>query len=106
MAKFCGMIGFSMTKENAPDVWEEKIVEKRYFGDINRNFSQRKNSSHLNDNIDISNVISIIADPYANQNLHAIRYVVFMGAKWEVTSIEVQYPRLLLSIGGVYNAQK
>lgn len=104
MAKFCGMIGFSNTGETATDVWDEKIVEKKYFGDVTRNFSQRKSDSQLNDNIDISNAISIIADPYANQNLHAIRYVVFMDTKWKVTNIEVQYPRLLLSIGGVYNA--
>jgi len=104
MAKFCGIIGFSFSDENKTDVWEEEIVEKRYFGDVLRNFSQRKSDSQLNDNIDISNAISIIADPYANNNLHAIRYVVFMGTKWKVTNIEVQYPRLLLSIGGVYNA--
>lgn len=104
MAKFCGMIGFSEAIETSTDVWEEKIVEKKYFGDVNRNFSQRKSDSQLNDNIDISNTISIVADPYVNQNLHAIRYVIFMGIKWKVTNIEVQYPRLLLSIGGVYNA--
>lgn len=104
MAKFCGIIGFSITRETKPDVWEAETVEKRYFGDVTRNFSQRKSDSQLNDNIDISNSISIIADPYANNNLHAIRYVVFMGTKWKVTNIEVQYPRLLLSIGGVYNA--
>ena len=104
MAKFSGIIGFSYTKETAPDVWKEEIVEKKYLGDVTRNFSQRKSSSNLNDDIDISNAISIVADPYVNQNLHAIRYVVFMGVKWKVTNIEVQYPRLLLSIGGVYNA--
>ena len=104
MAKFCGMIGFSERKETAVDVWEEKIVEKTYFGDLTRNFSQNKSANQLNDNVDISNAISIVADPYANNNLHAIRYVVFMGTKWKVTNVEVQYPRLLLSIGGVYNA--
>lgn len=105
MAKFCGMIGFATQRETAVDVWEDDaIVERKYFGDVTRNFTQNKSSDHLNDNIDISNTISIIADPYVNQNLHAIRYVVFMGTKWKVTNIEVQYPRLLLSIGGVYNA--
>lgn len=104
MAKFCGIIGFAEQIETSVDVWTDKIVEKKYFGDVTRNFSKNKSSDHLNDNIDISNAISIIADPYANQNLHAIRYVVFMGVKWKVTNIEVQYPRLLLSIGGVYNA--
>lgn len=103
MAKFCGMIGFAKREETAVDVWTEKVVEKKYFGDVTRNFTKNTSANQLNDNIDISNAISIIADPYANNNLHAIRYVVFMGTKWKVTNIEVQYPRLLLSIGGVYN---
>jgi hypothetical protein len=31
-------------------------------------------------------------------------YVEFMGTKWKITNVEVQYPRLILSVGGVYNA--
>lgn len=104
MAKFCGIIGFAETKETADDFWKDVIVERKYFGDQTRNFSQRRNSGNVNDDIDVSNTISIIADPYANRNLHAIRYVVFMGTKWKVTGVEVQYPRLILTIGGVYNA--
>lgn len=104
MAKFCGMIGFAERKETAVDAWTEEVVEKKYFGDVTRIFAKNTSANQLNDNIDISNAISIVADPYANNNLHTIRYVVFMGTKWKVTNIEVQYPRLLLSIGGVYNA--
>ncbi len=104
MAKFCGMIGFATREETAIDVWSDVIVEKKYYGDVIRNYSRFTSTNQLNDNIDISNTISIIADPYINQNLHAIRYVIFMGTKWKVTNIEVAYPRLILSIGGVYNA--
>ena len=68
-----------------------------------RNIRQLEASDKVNDDINISNEISIIADPFAYQNFHAMRYVEFMGAKWKISSVEVQYPRLILTVGGVYN---
>lgn len=104
MAKFCGMIGFAETVEIRPGVWDEQITEKGlYFGDEIRNVRQLQSSDHTNDNINISNEISIVADPYANQNFHSMRYVQYMGAKWKITSVSVQYPRLTLTLGGLYN---
>lgn len=106
MAKFCGVIGFSETVETEPGVWVEQITERRYFGDVLRNTGRYQVSDGVNDNINIDNQISIVADPYANQNFHHMRYVEFMGTKWKTTGIEVQYPRLILSIGGEYNGQQ
>lgn len=103
MAKFYGPIGFSDTIETAPGVWEETIVEHSYFGDIVRNTSRYQQSGGVNDNIVISNSISIVADPYATTNFQKMRYVRFLGAKWKITNVEVQYPRLVLTIGGEYN---
>lgn len=103
MAKFYGKIGFADTVETSPGVWTEKIVERNYFGDIIRNTRRLQSSDQLNDDINISNEISIVADPYANQNFHSMRYVEFMGAKWKITNVEVRYPRLILTVGGVYN---
>lgn len=104
MAKFYGPIGYAVTEETRPGVWVNKITERYYQGDLNRNTRRLQSSSdQLNDSIDISNEISIVADPYANENFHAMRYVTFMGAKWKITSVEVQLPRLILSIGGLYN---
>ena len=103
MAKFYGTIGFAETVETAPGVWTEKIVDYSYFGDIIRNARRLPSSDQLNDDINISNEISIVADPYANQNFHSMRYVEFMGAKWKITNVEVRYPRLILTVGGVYN---
>ena len=103
MAKFYGKIGFAETVETTPGVWKEKIVDYRYFGDIIRNARRLQSSDQLNDDINISNEISIVADPYANQNFHSMRYVEFMGAKWKITNVEVRYPRLILTVGGVYN---
>ena len=106
MAKFYGSIGYAIPEESAPGVWEDRIVEHSYYGDVIRNNRKLQSSSQLNDNIVVSNEISILSDPFANENFHSMRYVEFMGAKWKVTSVEVQYPRLILTMGGVYNGEQ
>lgn len=103
MAKFYGMIGYAETVETEPSVWEETIIERPYFGDLIRNTRLLQNSGEVNRDINIANQVSIVADPYANQNFHSMRYVEFMGTKWAISNVEVQYPRLILTIGGVYN---
>ena len=103
MPKFYGEIGFAETVETAPGVWEEQIVKRNYFGDLIRNTRRLESSGNVNDNINIANEISIVADPYARQNFHSMRYVEFMGAAWKITSVEVQYPRLILTVGGLCN---
>ena len=105
MAKFYGTIGFSEQVEEAPGVWIDKITVQSYYGDLIRNTRKLQSRDQLNDNIDIANDISIIADPYAVENFHKMRYVEFMGTKWKVTSVEVQYPRLILTVGGVWNGE-
>ena len=104
MAKFYGSIGYVTTVETRPGVWEEQVTERNYSGDLLQNRHMVQNTDQLNDNINIANEISIVADPYANGNFYAMRYVVFMGAKWKITNIRVAYPRLILTIGGVYHA--
>ena len=103
MAKFFGKIGYAETKQTSPGVWEEEITEREYFGDLTRNTRRLQSSGNLNDNIVVANEISIVADPFANQNFHAMRYVEFMGTKWKISNVEVQYPRLILTLGGQYN---
>lgn len=105
MAKFSGKVGYIKPVETAPGVWEDQYIEKQYYGDTIRNISKFQPSGGLNDNIAIANSISIIADPFANENFQYMRYVLFMGAKWKILDIEVQYPRIILTIGGVYNGQ-
>jgi hypothetical protein len=98
------MIGYAEeTVETVPGVWEEQITERKYYGDAIRNTRLLQNSGGINDNVNVSMQISIVADPYANQNFHAIRYIEFMGTNWKITNVEVQYPRLILTIGGLYN---
>lgn len=103
MAKWFGEIGFVVTTQTSPGVWKEQAVKRNYYGDLLRNTRRLQTTDKLNDDIDISNEISIVADPFAYENFHSIRYVEFMGAKWKVASVEVQHPRLILSIGGLYN---
>lgn len=106
MARFYGAIGFEKTGETAPGVWTENIVERNYYGDLIRNTRRLQPGSNVNDDVTISNQISIVADPYAVENFHSIRYVIFMRVKWKVTSVDVSYPRLILDLGGVYNDEQ
>lgn len=104
MAKFYGEVGYGISVEKAPGVWEDEITERNYYGDVLRNTRQlREDAASVNDKLTVQNSISIVADEYAVQSFFAIRYVKWMGALWEVTDVEVQSPRLLLRLGGVYN---
>ena len=105
MAKYYGSIGYAETVEIRPGVWIEQIVERNYYGDVTRNQRRWQSGENLNDNLNINNQISIVSDPYARENFHAIRYITWMGSKWKVNTVEVNYPRLVLEIGGVYNEQ-
>lgn len=105
MAKWYGVIGFVETKESTPGsgIWVENVTEREYYGDIMQFTHRVQSSESLNDNVTISNIISIMSDPFVDTHCDIMRYVVFMGAKWKISSIEVEYPRLKLTIGGVYN---
>ena len=103
MAKFFGPVGYAVSTETSPGVWKNTIVPHNHYGDMTQNHMRPKSSENVNDDINLSNQLSIVADPFAMSNFHNIKYVEYMGAKWRVTSVDVQYPRLVLSIGGVYN---
>lgn len=103
MAKFFGKIGFAQTEETEPGIWNNSIVEKDYYGDITRNTRRWNNGEGVNDNLDISNEISVVADKFAYDNLQAMKYIVWLNAKWKITNASVQYPRLVLSVGGMWN---
>lgn len=104
MAKFYGVIGYGEDVETSPGVYTQEITERYYSGELIRNTRRIQSGEQLNDNINIANEISIVADPFAYDNFHTMLYVEFMGTKWKITNVEVQYPRLILSVGGVYNA--
>lgn len=105
MAKWFGKIGYAETIETAPGVWEEQLTVREYYGDLTRNTRRLQTADKVNDDININNELSIVADPYAVDHFYSMRYAEFMGAKWKISNVEVQYPRLILSLGGVYNGQ-
>ena len=105
--RFYDIIGFETTAEDpeGSGIYVPTTVEKKYYGDIIRNSRRLQTSefTSVNDDVSISNQVSIMADEFALQHFHEIRYAVFMGSKWKVSDIEFQGPRLLLTLGGVYN---
>lgn len=106
MAKFFGKVGYGETVEVANGVWEDKITERKYYGDVIRNSRKLISGEELNNDLTVGNSISIVADDHANQHFFAIRYVEWAGTLWIVSDVEVQSPRLILRLGGVYNGPK
>lgn len=108
MARYCGNIGYIINDESDTHagVWRpEQIIERKYYGDVNRMVRRLEAGESINDNVVINNEISIVADPFALQNFFAIRYAMWMGVAWKVSNVEVLYPRLVLTLGGKYNGR-
>lgn len=105
--KYYGRIGFMTTKESEtePGIWEEVIDEKPYYYDVNRRSFRQSNSESVNDNFTINNDFSIIADGYALTNFSHMRYLEFKGVRWVIATVDVQYPRINLTTGGIYNGE-
>lgn len=106
MAKFYGPIGYGETVETKPGVWEDVITEHNAYGDVLRNTRKLSEGENLNNDLSVNNSVSILADAYANEHFFAIRYVKWAGTLWAVSDVEVQSPRLILKLGGVYNGQQ
>jgi len=105
MGRFYGEIGYAMTVEKKPGVWQEQITTRMYTGDVLRDIARMQSGQNLNDDLTIDNRLGIVADPFAYEHFSSMRYIKWMGALWKVKSVEVQRPRLILTIGGVYNEQ-
>ena len=103
MAKFYGEVGYGESVEVRPGVWEDVITERKHFGDIIRNARKLDGEEKVNADISVNNSISIVADAYASEHFFAMRYVKWAGALWTVQTVEVERPRLILRLGGVYN---
>ena len=103
MAKWHGKIGYATNVETEPGYWETGITEREHYGEVISDRMNRQNSGLVNDDINISSVISIISDSYVQKNCSKMLYVEYMGTKWKITSIEPLFPRLRITIGGIYN---
>ena len=105
MTRWFGKVGYSETVETAPGVWMPQDTVREYYGDIKRNTTRWSgNSNSTNDNLTVTTQISIVADPFAFEKFYAIKWIEFMGVRWSVDSVDpTQPPRLILTLGGVYN---
>lgn len=105
MARFAGEIGYGNSVENptGSGIWSDVITEFLYYGDVVRKTARQQTGENLNNDIIIGNSISVLADEYLLEHFADIRYVRWEGALWTVTNVEVQRPRLILSLGSVYN---
>lgn len=106
MAKFSGTIGYAIRTVSAPGVYKDTIIEKNYRGDVILNQNRWQPGDKANDDFNLDNSISIIADEYAYKNLGAMRYIVWHGSKWKIQSLSINRPRIVIQIGGVYNGQE
>ena len=106
MAKWFGKVGYANSEKTRPGVWEDSIIEKEYFGDSIRTSRSLEGVDEIIDDIAVAVTISIVADPFAYNNFHTIKYVEYMGSKWKVKTVDPQYPRLNLILGGLYNGEE
>lgn len=103
MAKFYGQVGYVEVVETSPGIYKEIEHARDYYGDVLQGTRRLEPGEYLNDDIRVSNSISIVSDAYAMEHIFAMRYIRWMGSKWKVVSVDVQRPRLILTIGGLYN---
>ena len=105
--KYSGNIGYVETVETSPGVWNEVVTERHYKGDVLKNsWRWDGNTNNTIGDINITNTISIISDSYAASHFQFMKYVEWMGAKWKITNVDVNYPRYTLSLGGIYNVEE
>jgi hypothetical protein len=108
MAKFSGKIGYGLQEKTRPGVWEDVIIERQAYGDVLRTSRLLQSAQKVNDDLAVSNTISILMDAWARENFFAIRYIVWRGGYWTVSNVAVEdnQKRLTLQLGGVYNGPK
>lgn len=103
MDKFYGAVGYAEVVKTSAGVFDEHLVEKTYYGDIIKRSGRFQSAESINDELRMTNQISIVADPYAKQNYSSMRYVTLENSKWKVISIDIEYPRLIITVGGLYH---
>ena len=103
MSKFSGRIGYEHMRESSPGVWTPCTTVKTVYGDVTKQSRRLESGQQVNDNINISNQFSIVADPFALNHMHEMKWIEWYGTKWKINDVTVNYPRLDLTIGGVYN---
>ena len=103
MAKYAGLVGYVTQEESVPGVWSPVENPKLMRGDIIRQASSSQNDNKVNSDIALSHRVSLLGDAYAFGNYYNIKWIDIDGRKWEVTSIEIQRPRIIVTLGGLWN---
>lgn len=103
MPKCSGVIGYALAGETQPGVWTEDITEKVYYGDIVRDNRRVVDQGEINGNINISNNISVVSNKFMLDNLAFMRYISFANSKWKIDSVDIRPPRIIITLGGLYN---
>lgn len=104
MARFYGKIGFVLDHVDITQgVWKPVIQIRSYYGDVMKRRLTWEHGESINDNIKIGNQFSILADEYAETHMYAMKWIEWKGVKWKITSVEIERPRMILTIGDVYN---
>jgi hypothetical protein len=105
--RFRGTVGYATSEEGVPGVWQDVITEVTYSGDVIRNARRLEPVSQVppeaNAPLALENSFSILADAHAYANYMNIRYVNWEGVRWRVTNVEVRRPRLILTVGELWN---
>lgn len=105
--KFYGKVGYGIkTVQTSPGVFTEEIEERFYYGDVIKNSSRLMDGISLNSDVVLENRIRILADAFAFAMYYRIRYVEYRGILWTVKSVLIESPRLVLTLGEMYNKQK
>lgn len=106
MTRFFGQVGYGNDTDQGHGVWTTVITERAYRGDVLEIMSSTEDVDKVNDDIRLQQRISILADAFAFENFSRIKYVLWMGTAWTVQSVRVERPRLILSLGGVYDGPR
>ncbi len=105
MAKWYGTLGFVQSSESAPGVWKDVVTKVETSGDLMQFEQRSQNSEKLTDDISFSNRISVLMDPFMMKNFQYLKFASFANSYWKVSSVNVQYPRMIFTLGGVYNGK-
>ena len=103
MTRCSGIIGYALAVETQPGVWEESITDKPYFGEVVRDNRKVVDQTQINNSINISNNISVVSNKFMLENMAFMRYITFMKSKWNITSVDIKPPRIIITMGGLYN---
>lgn len=103
MAKFSGLVGYVTQEEKVPGVWVPVENPRKMKGDVIRQSASSQNGNKVNSDISLNHRVSLIGDAYAFGNYYNIKWIELHGRKWEVSSVEIERPRIIVNLGGLWN---